>query len=73
MHATDKTGMLTRNQMTVTNLWGGLRMFSAFQSNNNDTETTQFDLNAPGMSEMVDIAALNSRVKFDKTDVPFDK
>lgn len=25
------------------------------------------------MKEMVDIAALNSRVKFDKTDVPFDK
>jgi sodium/potassium-transporting ATPase subunit alpha len=25
------------------------------------------------MSEMVDIAALNSRVKFDKTDVPFDQ
>ncbi|KAJ3878893.1 aminophospholipid-transporting P-type ATPase [Lentinula edodes] len=73
MLATDKTGTLTRNQMTVTNLWSGLRMFSAFQSNNDDTETTQFDLNAPGMSEMVDIAALNSRVKFDKTDVPFDK
>ncbi|KAJ3728358.1 aminophospholipid-transporting P-type ATPase [Lentinula raphanica] len=59
MLATDKTGTLTRNQMTVTNLWSGLRMFSAFQS--------------PGMSEMVDIAALNSRVKFDKTDVAFDK
>lgn len=25
------------------------------------------------MTEMVDIATLNSRVKFDKTDVPFDK
>lgn len=25
------------------------------------------------MAEMVDIAALNSRVKFDKTDIPFDK
>ena len=25
------------------------------------------------MREMVDIAALNSRVKFDKTDVPFDQ
>lgn len=29
-------------------------------------------MEAPGMREMVDIAALNSRVKFDKTDVPFD-
>lgn len=25
------------------------------------------------MTEMVDIAALNSRVKFDKVDVPFDQ
>ncbi|KAJ4475627.1 aminophospholipid-transporting P-type ATPase [Lentinula aciculospora] len=76
MLATDKTGTLTRNQMAVTNLWSGSRMFSAFQaciSNNDDPKTTQFSLNASGMSEMVDIAALNSRVKFDKTDIPFDK
>ncbi|KAJ3517123.1 hypothetical protein NLJ89_g701 [Agrocybe chaxingu] len=45
--ATDKTGTLTRNQMTVTNLWS--------------------------MKEMVDIAALNSRIKFDRTDVSFDQ
>lgn len=32
-----------------------------------------FSIEAPGMREMVDIAALNSRVKFDKTDVPFDQ
>ena len=25
------------------------------------------------MKEMVDIAALNSRIKFDKTDIPFDQ
>lgn len=44
-----------------------------FQSNNDDVETAKFDMSASGMSEMVDIAALNSRVKFDKTDIPFDK
>ncbi|TBU55204.1 aminophospholipid-transporting P-type ATPase [Dichomitus squalens] len=71
--ATDKTGTLTRNQMTVTNLWSGLRMYSAFQSNN-DTDTTEtFAITAPGMREMVDIAALNSHVKFDKTDIPFEQ
>jgi magnesium-transporting ATPase (P-type) len=43
------------------------------QSNNDDQETATFTLQAPGMSELVDIAALNSRVKFDKTDVPFDQ
>ncbi|KAJ6606312.1 aminophospholipid-transporting P-type ATPase [Mycena vulgaris] len=71
--ATDKTGTLTRNQMTVTNLWSGGRMYSAFQSNNDDATTAPFSLEASGMTEMVDIAALNSRVKFDKTDVPFDQ
>jgi sodium/potassium-transporting ATPase subunit alpha len=30
-------------------------------------------MDAPGMSEMLDIAALNSRVKFDRTDIPFDE
>ena len=29
--ATDKTGTLTRNQMTVTNIWSGKKMYSAFQ------------------------------------------
>lgn len=59
--------------MTVTNLWSGLRMFSAFQSNNDADETAPFALDAPGMREMTDIAALNSHVKFDKTDVPFEQ
>lgn len=71
--ATDKTGTLTRNQMTVTNLWSGQRMFSAYQSNNDEDSTENFSMDAPGMSEMVDIAALNSRVKFDRTDIPFDQ
>ncbi|THG94387.1 hypothetical protein EW026_g7073 [Hermanssonia centrifuga] len=72
--ATDKTGTLTRNQMTqVTNIWSGDRMYSAFQSNNDSTDTASFAIEASGMSETVDIAALNSRIKFDKTDVPFDQ
>ncbi|KAI0628777.1 aminophospholipid-transporting P-type ATPase [Trametes polyzona] len=71
--ATDKTGTLTRNQMTVTNLWSGLRMLSAFQSNNDSETTEAFSINTPGMREMVDIAALNSHVKFDRTDLPFDQ
>ncbi|KAF5373122.1 hypothetical protein D9758_001480 [Tetrapyrgos nigripes] len=71
--ATDKTGTLTRNQMTVTNLWNGTKMLSAFQSNNDDQETEPFSMEVPGMREMVDTAALNSRVKFDKTDLPFSE
>jgi sodium/potassium-transporting ATPase subunit alpha len=71
--ATDKTGTLTRNQMTVTNLWSGGKMYSAFQSNNDDETTQSFSNEAGGMVEIVDISALNSRVKFDRTDVPFDQ
>lgn len=43
------------------------------QSNNDSSDTTAFSIDAPGMRETVDIAALNSRVKFDRTDVPFEE
>ncbi len=46
--ATDKTGTLTRNQMTVSNLWSSGRMYSAFQSNNDDADTTPFTIDKPG-------------------------
>ncbi|TFK45629.1 aminophospholipid-transporting P-type ATPase [Heliocybe sulcata] len=71
--ATDKTGTLTRNQMTVTNLWSGERMYSAFQSNNDEQETENFSFDKPGMSELVSNASLNSRIKFDRTNVPFSE
>ena len=48
-------------------------MFSAFQSNNDEEETVAFSLDATGMSELVATAALNSRIKFDRTDVPFSQ
>jgi sodium/potassium-transporting ATPase subunit alpha len=48
-------------------------MYTAFQSNNDDESIQQFSRSAPGMTEMVDIAALNSKIKFDKTDVPFEE
>lgn len=69
--ATDKTGTLTRNQMTVSNLWSGGKMYSAFQSNNDEADTETYSMSSPGMTELVDIAALNSRIKFDRQDVPF--
>ena len=47
-------------------------MFTAYQSNN-ESDVAAFSLNAPGMQELVDISALNSRVKFDRTDIPFDQ
>jgi sodium/potassium-transporting ATPase subunit alpha len=99
--ATDKTGTLTRNQMTVTNLWSAGRMYHASSSNTSQVqdsatssdEENEKDANAnanaevsagevdipvhsytptaPGISSLVDIATLNSKIKFDKMDVPF--
>ncbi|GJJ11896.1 hypothetical protein Clacol_006134 [Clathrus columnatus] len=71
--ATDKTGTLTRNQMTVTNIWNGTNMSSAFQSNNDADDTVPFSFSTPGMSEIIDVCALNSKIKFDKSDIPFEQ
>ncbi|KAI1314386.1 hypothetical protein EDD11_002212 [Mortierella claussenii] len=66
--ATDKTGTLTRNQMTVTNIWSSLNMYSAFRSAAN--AGSPFDASSPGIPEVLSIASLCSRAKFDRTDVP---
>ncbi|EAU81965.2 Na+/K+ ATPase alpha subunit isoform 3 [Coprinopsis cinerea okayama7 len=54
----------------VTNLWASGTMYSAFQSHNDEKS---FSIKAPGMQQLVDNAALNSRIKFDRTDVPLDQ
>ncbi|KAF9427804.1 hypothetical protein BGZ76_002184, partial [Entomortierella beljakovae] len=66
--ATDKTGTLTRNQMTVTNIWSSMNMYSAFRSAGNSG--SPFDASSPGIPEVLTIASLCSRAKFDRTDVP---
>src|ERR1700753_3991182 len=48
-------------------------MFSAFQSNNDAQETASFSIKETGMQEMVDISALNSRVKVDNVNIPFEQ
>ncbi|RIA83725.1 hypothetical protein C1645_833339 [Glomus cerebriforme] len=67
--ATDKTGTLTRNQMTVTYIWSSLNLYSAFR--HMQSESTPFDPNAPGIQEIIHISSLCSRARFDRTDVPF--
>ncbi|KAF9209088.1 hypothetical protein BGZ49_006354 [Haplosporangium sp. Z 27] len=69
--ATDKTGTLTRNQMTVTNIWSSNNMYSAFRSAANDGNP--FDASSPGIPEVLSIASLCSRAKFDRTDVPMNE
>ncbi|KAF9433482.1 hypothetical protein BGZ76_009404 [Entomortierella beljakovae] len=69
--ATDKTGTLTRNQMTVTNIWSSNNIYSAFRSAAN--EGSPFDASSPGIPEVLVIASLCSRAKFDRTDVPISE
>jgi sodium/potassium-transporting ATPase subunit alpha len=60
--ATDKTGTLTRNQMTVTFIWSCLQMHNTFEK--------QAFSELPGVQEVMTISTLNTRVKFDRDDVP---
>ncbi|KAL1925494.1 uncharacterized protein VTP21DRAFT_377 [Calcarisporiella thermophila] len=69
--ATDKTGTLTRNQMTVTNIWTGLRMMTVHRSLNQEEELATSG--TPGVSEIMHISSLCTRAKFDRTDVPIDQ
>lgn len=73
MLATDKTGTLTRNQMTVTALWSNLTMKSAFESHNDEVEVQPFKKEDPGVREILEICTLCSKVKFDNMDLPFDQ
>ncbi|SAM08369.1 hypothetical protein [Absidia glauca] len=61
--ATDKTGTLTRNQMTLTSIWTNLTTYTTGL----DQQGVQSTL---GVKEIALISALNSRAKFDRTDVP---
>ncbi|ORY46883.1 P-type cation-transporting ATPase [Rhizoclosmatium globosum] len=72
--ATDKTGTLTMNQMTATNFWCGLKLFSAQSSSSNlPPEESPFDFEASGIQEILHISAMCSRARFDRTDVPVDQ
>jgi sodium/potassium-transporting ATPase subunit alpha len=66
--ATDKTGTLTRNQMTTTNIWTCGRLYDA--SNSAGAEKDIARLESPGVINVLYISALCSRAKFDRTDVP---
>ncbi|KAJ1961365.1 hypothetical protein GGI12_003293, partial [Dipsacomyces acuminosporus] len=70
--ATDKTGTLTRNQMTVTNVWANGKMFSATRGHNDVGEQIT-NIDAKGIREILFTSTLCRSVKFDRTDVPMDK
>ncbi|CAH1756964.1 152_t:CDS:2 [Entrophospora sp. SA101] len=70
--ATDKTGTLTRNQMTVTYIWSALNMYSAFRGVGQN-DNLPFDRDAPGIQDIINISILCSRAKFNSTDIPFQE
>ncbi len=69
--ATDKTGTLTRNRMTVANLWTCAQLYEASGRVGNDWNVAAPD--RPGVDDMLYISALCSRAKFDRTDVPVEQ
>lgn len=66
--ATDKTGTLTRNQMTTTNVWTCGELYEASQRAGNEKMVATLD--KPGVPDILHICALCCRVKFDRIDVP---
>src|ERR1700712_5166695 len=66
--ATDKTGTLTRNQMTVSNIWTCGELYEA--TNRAGAEKDVAALEKPGVANVLYISALCSRAKFDRVDVP---
>jgi len=69
--ATDKTGTLTRNQMTVTNIWSCLNLYSALRNMQNVDNVVKVD--SPGIKDVMIISSLCSRARFDRTDVPISE
>lgn len=66
--ATDKTGTLTRNQMTVTNIWSSQTMYSALR--NMGVEGNPIQGGEPGIQEIMHISGLCTRAQFERTDIP---
>ncbi|KAJ3113912.1 hypothetical protein HDU96_002789 [Phlyctochytrium bullatum] len=73
MLCSDKTGTLTRNQMTVTCVWTNGKMFIANGKPQEEDGEVPLQLNAPGVMDIVYISALCSRARFNRLDVPPEK
>ncbi|KAJ3106061.1 hypothetical protein HDU97_007064 [Phlyctochytrium planicorne] len=70
MLCSDKTGTLTRNQMTVTCLWVDGNMWIANGIPVEEDNEKELKLDAPGISDIIHISALCSRARFNRTDIP---
>ncbi|TPX31362.1 hypothetical protein SmJEL517_g05314 [Synchytrium microbalum] len=69
--ATDKTGTLTRNQMTATNIWTSLKLMTTAGANENiPSGEVAVDMSVSGVSEILHISAMCSRARFEKVEGP---
>jgi sodium/potassium-transporting ATPase subunit alpha len=70
--ATDKTGTLTRNQMTVTKIWTNGRQLSHHGSGLPSDAEDRINMDNSGVNAIVMISALCTRARFDRLDVPME-
>lgn len=68
--ATDKTGTLTRNQMTVTNMWTNLQLLNADTSSQRPPNEEILSMDIPGVEEIIQISAMCSKARFDDIEKP---
>ncbi|KAJ3316723.1 hypothetical protein HDU93_004290, partial [Gonapodya sp. JEL0774] len=71
--ATDKTGTLTRNQMTVSYVWTGLTTYIAQATGSTVDDYPVMDTTKPGILDFLYTAALCTKAKFDRNDVPVNQ
>ena len=70
--ATDKTGTLTRNQMTLSNVWASQKMMSVeSESSLNSGEIPLSDI-VSGVEEIIYIGAMCSCAKFNSITIPIN-
>ncbi|PVU90593.1 hypothetical protein BB559_004561 [Furculomyces boomerangus] len=67
--ATDKTGTLTRNQMTATYLWTNGKLYSTTFTPDGHAEDIK-DINALGIKNVIESSALCSSAKFESNEGP---
>ena len=69
--ATDKTGTLTRNQMTVTYLWTGFRLYFATTQSDEDSQAAKpMNVKEHGIDTLLHISTLCSRARFESNEGP---
>ncbi|KAI9004751.1 hypothetical protein BC832DRAFT_558101 [Gaertneriomyces semiglobifer] len=70
---TDKTGTLTLNEMTVTNVYSNGSMWYAGTVKDGPPDEKMLRMDVSGVSHMLHMSATCTRARFDRLDVPVDR